>query len=90
MRSSPVRTLSPPRMHEWVNLEICQDRRGLVEAERRRVIALEIHRHGVADVILQLLERPGLGNDRRVDALGGVDVIVVRNVELKDRFHKAV
>jgi hypothetical protein len=62
-------------MHEWGNLEIRQDRGGLVEAKGCGVVALEIQRDGVTNIVLQLLERPGLGNDRRVNALGGVAVI---------------
>ena len=81
MRSSPVRTLSPPRMHEWGNLEIRQDGGRPVEAEGRGIVALEIQRDGVADVVLQLLECAALGNDRRVDALGGVNGVFVRDVE---------
>lgn len=74
-------------MHEWGNLEICQDRRGLVEAKGCGIVALEIERNGVADVVLQLLERPALGNDRRVDACSGVDPVLARDIELDDRFH---
>src|SRR5271168_2615674 len=85
--SAPEGTLSPPRMHWLGNLEIGQDSRRAIEAERGRNIAFEIKGYGVTDIVLQLLKRRALGNDRSIHAAGGIDAILVRDLELHDRFH---
>jgi hypothetical protein len=49
-------------MHWLRNLELGQDSRRAIKAERGRIIALEIEGHSVTDIVLQLLERRAFGD----------------------------
>ena len=87
---SPERTLSPPRMQWLGNLEIGQDSGGSLESERGRIVALEIEGDRVTDIFLQFLEGRPLSDDGSIDAVGGIDTVLMQNIELDDRFHTDV
>jgi hypothetical protein len=71
-------------MNEWGHLEIRKDGRISFKAERCGVVALKIESDCVSDIILQLLECAALGYDRSADAVGGIDLVLPRNVKLND------
>src|SRR5437879_549755 len=63
---------------------------GRVEPERLRIIALEIEGYSVTGAVLQCFKRRTFSDDRRIDTLRCVGVILTRNAELKYRFHTTV
>src|SRR3989344_959046 len=85
--SLPASILSFDAMRGVGDFKVGEYRRSGAEAELTRIFPLKIQLYRFLDICLELFKCIPLRNDRRIEPLGGVHAVILRNAELNDVFH---
>src|ERR1035441_3198247 len=84
--SCPERVLSFG-MDERLEFEGGEHRRIFRQIKLRKILALQVKADRLSQVFSQLIERLGLGHDRKIQTLGDVLIFAFENADLNNLLH---